>query len=106
MTEWLMPALAGMAGLLLGAIFFGGLWWTVRLGVASRRPALLFLGSLLLRTVVVVAGFYFVGDGHWQRLLACLFGFVIARVLVTRLAGPPLEHYNTSTSAKEAGHAP
>jgi len=104
MNEWLTLALAGMAGLLLGAIFFGGLWWTVRLGVASRRPALLFLGSLLLRTVVVVAGFYFVGDGHWQRLLACLFGFFAARIIVTRLAGPPLEHYNTS--AKEAGHAP
>ncbi len=104
MNEWLMLALTGMAGLLLGAIFFGGLWWTVRLGVASRRPALLFLGSLLLRTVVVVAGFYFVGDGHWQRLLACLFGFVIARIIVTRFAGPPLEHYNTP--AKEAGHAP
>ena len=104
MNEWLTLALAGMAGLLLGAIFFGGLWWTVRLGVASRRPALLFLGSLLLRTVVVVAGFYFVGDGHWQRLLACLFGFVIARIIVTRLAGPPLEHCNTP--AKEAGHAP
>jgi F1F0 ATPase subunit 2 len=104
MNEWLTLALAGMAGLLLGAIFFGGLWWTVRLGVASRRPALLFLGSLLLRTVVVVAGFYFVGDAHWQRLLACLFGFVIARIIVTRLAGPPLEHY--STPAKEAGDAP
>ena len=104
MNEWLMLALTGMAGLLLGAIFFGGLWWTVRLGVASRRPALLFLGSLLLRTVVVVAGFYFVGDGHWQRLLACLFGFVIARFIVLWIAGPPLEHYNTP--AKEAGHAP
>ena len=104
MNEWLTLALTGMAGLLLGAIFFGGLWWTVRLGVASRRPALLFLGSMLLRTVVVVAGFYFVGDGHWQRLLACLFGFVIARIIVTRLAGPPLEYDNTP--AKEAGHAP
>ena len=104
MNEWLTLALAGMAGLLLGAIFFGGLWWTVRVGVASRRPALLFLGSLLLRTVVVVAGFYFVGDGQWQRLLACLFGFFVARFIVTRLAAPPLEHYNTSV--KEAGHAP
>jgi len=104
MNEWLTLALAWMAGLLLGAIFFGGLWWTVRLGLASRRPALLFLGSLLLRTVVVVAGLYFVGDGHWQRLLACLFGFVIARIIVTRLAGSPLEHYNVP--AKEAGHAP
>jgi F1F0 ATPase subunit 2 len=104
MNEWLTLALVGMAGLLLGAIFFGGLWWTVRLGVASRRPTLLFLGSLLLRTVVVVAGFYFVGDGHWRRLVACLSGFVIARFIVTWVAGPPIEHCNSS--ADVARHAP
>jgi len=104
MNEGLMLALALMAGLLLGAIFFGGLWWTVRKGVTSTRPTLLFLGSMLLRTGVVIAGFYVVSDGHWQRLLACLFGFAIARSIVTRLAGPPLEHYDAP--AKEPGHAP
>jgi F1F0 ATPase subunit 2 len=95
---------AGVAGLLLGGIFFGGLWWTVRKGVSAKRPALLFLGSLLLRTAVTVAGFYVVGAGHWQRLLACLLGFVIARFMVTWLAGPPVEHYDAP--AKRADHAP
>jgi len=97
-------ALALLVGLLLGAIFFGGLWWTVRKGVSSQRPALLFLGSLLLRTGIVIAGFYVVSDGHWQRLLACLLGFAIARLIVTRLAGPPLEHHDAP--AREHGHAP
>jgi len=104
MNEWLTLALAMVAGLLLGAIFFGGLWWTVRKGVSSKRPALLFLGSMLLRTGVVIAGFYVVSDGHWQRLLACLFGFAIARFIVMWHAGPPLEHYDVP--AKEPGHAP
>lgn len=104
MTEGLMLILAGVGGLLLGAIFFGGLWWTVRLGLGSRQPAFLFLGSLLLRTVVVVYGFYFVMDGHWQRLLACLFGFVIARIIITRYADPPIKELNART--KETGHAP
>jgi F1F0 ATPase subunit 2 len=97
-------ALALATGLLLGAIFFGGLWWTVRKGVSSKRPALLFLASLLLRTAVVVAGFYVVSDGHWQRLLACVLGFTIARFVVTRLAGPPLGHYDAP--APEPRHAP
>lgn len=104
MNEWLTLALALMAGLLLGAIFFGGLWWTVHKGVSAKRPALIFLGSLLLRTAVTVAGFYVVGGSHWQRLLACLLGFIIARFIVTRLAGPPVEHYDAP--AKGAGHAP
>ena len=91
MTETVNWVLAGGAGVFLGAFFFGGLWWTVRKGVSSKRPALLFLGSLLLRTGMTLAGFYVVSGGHWQRLLACLLGFALARFIVTRLAGPPVE---------------
>jgi F1F0 ATPase subunit 2 len=84
--------LALLAGALLGAIFFGGLWWTIRRGLSSRRPALLFLGSLLLRTAVAVAGFYLVSGGHLPRMLACLLGFFLARIAVTRLASLPQPH--------------
>jgi F1F0 ATPase subunit 2 len=97
----LMDAL--FAGVLLGTMFFGGLWWTVRQGVSAKRPARWFLGSLLLRTGIVLAGFYFVASGHWERLLLCLLGFVIAHFMVTRFTGPPVGHHNSP--AKEAGHA-
>jgi F1F0 ATPase subunit 2 len=96
--------LAGAAGLLLGAIFFGGLWWTVRRGVASQRAALWFLGSLVIRTGISLAGFYFVSGGRWDRLLACLLGFTIARFIVTRFGGPPVG--SGDSTAKEPGHAP
>jgi F1F0 ATPase subunit 2 len=104
MNETLTLVSAWVAGLFLGAIFFGGLWWTVRRGVSSKRSAVWFSGSLLLRMGIALAGFYFVGRGHWERLVVCLLGFVIARFIVTRLAGPPVEHPNSL--AKEAGHAP
>jgi F1F0 ATPase subunit 2 len=104
MNETLMLVVAGVAGLVLGAIFFGGLWWTVRKGVSTPRPALWFFGSMLLRMGLVLAGFYFVGGGQWQRLLVCLLGFVIARFLVTRLTRTRVEHSNSP--AKEASHAP
>lgn len=84
MNEMLILLPAWMAGILLGAMFFGGLWWTVRKGLASKRPAAWFLGSMLLRIGLTVAGFYFVAGGHWQRLLLCLLGFAMARLLVTR----------------------
>ena len=73
------------AGVLLGAVFFGGLWFTVRRGLTSHQPALWFLGSMLLRTAIAVAGFYFVMQGDWRRLAACLAGFLVARVCVLRL---------------------
>ena len=84
MSDILALALALFAGALLGVFFFGGLWWTVQKGVASERPALWFLGSLLLRTSLILAGFYFVSQGHWSRLVACLLGFLIARIIVVR----------------------
>ncbi len=81
--------LAGFAGLLLGAIFFGGLWWTVRMGMASARPAVWFFVSLLLRLGLVIAGFYFVGQDDWRRWVACLFGLITARILISRLTEIP-----------------
>ena len=104
MNETLTLALALAAGAGLGAIFFGGLWWTVRRGVSSKQPALWFAGSLLLRMSIALAGFYFIGLGHWERLLLCLLGFVLARFLVTRLTGPPVER--PSSAGQEASHAP
>jgi F1F0 ATPase subunit 2 len=86
MNETLILVLAGGAGVALGAIFFGGLWWTVRNGVSSKQPALWFSLSLLLRTGITLAGFYFVGGSDWKRLLSCLIGFVVARLAVTRVS--------------------
>jgi F1F0 ATPase subunit 2 len=104
MNEPLTVALAGLVGSGLGAMFFGGLWWTVRKGVSASQPALWFLGSWLLRTGIALVGFYVVSGGHLGRLLASLAGFALARFVVTRLTRP-LEHAATRPS-REAGHAP
>ena len=104
MNNVLFLVLALVVGLLLGAIFFGGLWWTVRKGVFSKSPALWFLGSMVLRMGIVLAGFYFIGHGDGQRLVVCLLGFIIARIIVMRLTRTPIEHGNTQV--KEVNHAP
>jgi F1F0 ATPase subunit 2 len=84
MNDTLALALAFLAGALLGVFFFGGLWWTVQKGITSATPAIWFLGSLLLRTGIVLGGFYLAAQGHWSRLVACLVGFLIARVIVMK----------------------
>ena len=104
MNETVTLVLAWVAGLLLGAIFFGGLWWTVRKCVAAKNAALWFLGSMLIRMGIVLAGFYFVGRGDWQRLVICLLGFIIARFIVMRLTRTLIEPPHSA--AKEASHAP
>ena len=103
MNEGLGLALALVAGVLLGGFFFGGLWWTVHKAISSRQPALWFLGSMLLRTGIVLPGFYFVSEGDWKRLLASLFGFIIARLVVTRLTRVVQQ---PGQLARKAGHAP
>ena len=76
-------ALLVMGGALLGVWFYGGLWWTARRVPGMRHPALLVLGSLVVRTVVTLAGFYLLMDGDIRRLAATLVGFIAMRFLWT-----------------------
>jgi F1F0 ATPase subunit 2 len=85
MNEFMSLVFSLLAGGILGVFFFVGLWWTVRKLESTKQVALLFLGSMLLRTSVVILGFYFIVGDNWPRLLAGLLGFVIARIIVTRL---------------------
>ncbi len=103
MNETFNLVAGALAGVVLGGVFFGGLWWTVHKGVASEHAALWFLGSLVLRTAVVLLGLYFVAAGSWQRLLAALLGLIVARFVVMRITrgatGP-------RASAQDTPHAP
>lgn len=103
MNELLILAFALVAGGVLGAVFFGGLWWTVVRAVSSKQPALWFLCSMLLRTGIVLSGFYFVSGGDWKRLLASLLGFILARLVVTQLIRAAQQ---PGQLARRAGHAP
>ncbi|MDV7401133.1 ATP synthase subunit I, partial [Arthrospira platensis SPKY1] len=55
----------------MGIAFFGGLWWTVRQGMASPRPWLWFGGSFLLRLGLIGLGFFYISGNGWMPLLAC-----------------------------------
>jgi F1F0 ATPase subunit 2 len=95
MNESLSLALPLAAGVLIGALFFGGLRWTVRKGIASPRPALWFFASMLARMSIALTGFYFIGREDWERWLLCLAGFILARLAV--------QH---DSRTRQAGYAP
>ena len=73
------------AGAILGLLFYGGLWMTVRALAVTNRPLAVTLGSVTLRMAAVLAGSWFVAGGGWQNALACAAGFVFARIAVSRL---------------------
>lgn len=88
MGSWGMLFLCLAAGILLGMFYFLGLWWTVSRLPQSPRPLVLSVVSFLVRTGLVLVGFYFIArGGHWENLIASLVGFILARIiLVQRLA--------------------
>ena len=112
MNEWLMLIIALVMGVLLGAFFFGGLWWTVRKSLASQRPALWIFSSLLLRMGITLTGFYWVGGGHWERLLLCLLGFLVVRLFITlrlpsgQASWAQAQRQNQTPLTQESRHAP
>lgn len=87
-----------LMGIVLGALFFGGLWWTVQRAASVRWVGLWFFSSLLLRTAAVLTGFYLSCGDDWRRWLAALLGFSMARLIITRLT-------RTSTDRTEAHRA-
>ncbi len=88
-----------LAGGGLGAVFFGGLWWTVLHATSSPTPARWFLGSMVLRTAVVLAGFYAVGASRPAQMGLCLLGFLLARALVLRVTKPTPDATATTSGA-------
>ena len=107
MSELPALLLACVAGAVLGAVFFGGLWWTVQKSLTFRRPALWLFASLILRMSIALAGFYLVGQAQWERLMACLLGFLAARLIVTwRTRLQPNLPAKQTRPVEEVRHAP
>ncbi len=102
MNDGLGLIFAFVAGMLLGGLFFGGLWWTVRKCVVTPYPARWMLSSAVLRMSITLAGFYFVGAEQFKPLLACLVGFIAVRLLVTGLTRPSIQ---ASSNNREPHHA-
>lgn len=83
--------LAVASGVLIGLAYFGMLWWTVRRMSSARHPAALVAGSFLIRTVAAAAAIVLVSGGEWIPLLAVVAGFLVARTILIRVVGKPLE---------------
>ena len=77
---------AAAAGVALGAIFYGGLWWSVRRLCVKAEGAWLPAG-FAVRTLIVLAGFVAIARRDWRDLAACLAGFLVCRIAMTRLLG-------------------
>ncbi|PKH03959.1 ATP synthase subunit I [Psychromonas sp. MB-3u-54] len=98
--QGLIPAL--FYGAVLGVFFFAGLWWTVRQGAKSKHPVIWFLSSFVLRSTLTLFAIYWITGGQWSRLLVCMLGFTLARIIVLIIT-----RYSTKRAVQqESAHAP
>jgi F1F0 ATPase subunit 2 len=88
MTEvWEWAALY-LAGMILAALYFGGLWWTIRTIPHASHPWLLYFGSTAVRLSLLLASLFLLMAGDWRRAVACLAGFLSLRIaLLYRFTG-------------------
>jgi F1F0 ATPase subunit 2 len=85
MNEIISYAMSLVAGVVLGYIFFGGLWLTVRRLPQMKHPMLWTFLSLILRMSISLIGFYLIArGGHWIQLLVCLVGFMAVRFVLAK----------------------
>jgi len=73
-------------GALIGALYFGRLWLTIRTLPRLNHPILWLLAGTFARLALVLAAFLLVREGEWARLAACLAGLVATWLYLRRKA--------------------
>lgn len=74
--------LAFAAGAGVGAVFFTGLWFTVRRLTSASNPMVLMLGSSVLRLAIALPALAFIAGGSLVRLGMAILGFLGMRTLL------------------------
>jgi len=76
------------AGLILGLLYFSGLWLTVKNMQKSRSPVALTLVSFFVRTAAIMLVLIFVArQGNYINIIVLLAGFIIGRLILSRRIG-------------------
>ena len=87
MSPVLLLVLSFFGGALLGAFYFNNLWNTVKKVTDEGKQGMFLLTGYFLRTGVVLAGFYLIMSGRWERVVAALAGFILIREIMKRVIG-------------------
>ena len=75
-------------GLVLGACYFGGLWWTVRRLPTARQPWMLYASSVVMRMALLLCCLAFIMQFGVVPLFVCLGGLLVMRTALTHQLRP------------------
>ena len=69
-------------GIILGAVFFGGLYLTVRRLNEVKNPSALFVISFMVRMAVLLGGLFYVSRWGYRGVLLALLGMIATRYIM------------------------
>ncbi|HSR05454.1 MAG TPA: ATP synthase subunit I [Proteiniclasticum sp.] len=82
--------IAFIVGVLVGILFFGGLYFTVKKLTTIKYPALFMMLSLIVRLVILAGGIYLIMDGGIQNVLSAMAGIILVRLVMIAKLGKAL----------------
>lgn len=92
--------LAAAGGVLIGILYFGVLWCTVRRITSARHAAALVTLSFVLRAALAAGGLVFVSGGEPLPLVAAVLGVLAGRTILIRAVGKPLRREDDAANAE------
>lgn len=82
-----------VAGMVLGLIYFGGLWMVLRRLPEIKHPAAWLGLSLVVRMLIVLLVLYLLFADSWQQLIMAVLGMLTSRaILVHRIKPGPWQN--------------
>lgn len=80
---WASGIFCFIVGVLVGIVYFGGLWWTVKRLQGAESMTRLLVASWVIRNAFFLGVFFWIMQGNWLRLLAAFAGMVSVRIAMT-----------------------
>ncbi|MGB3975736.1 MAG: ATP synthase subunit I [bacterium] len=85
MNNVLQIAFVLVSGVASGLFYFGGLRFTVRKAVFSKKPNVWIFGSFIIRLGILIIIFRLFANLGLSRLLLLLAGLILGRIIITRI---------------------
>ena len=86
-----MYCVALISGVILSIFYFGGLYQTLKMAAGRKKIKSILLISFLIRTIVILAGFWLILKYDFYSFIISFIAFIITRFIITRRLGPEVE---------------
>lgn len=71
-----------LIGLLMGILYFGGLYFSTQKFNSAKSPALFMILSFVLRMGILIVGFYYLSKSGYKNILIGLLGVMLVRFIM------------------------